>query len=137
MDFENAILVKEETEGCLNKTSTKRKLSSPHSATIIDFDGDCMSDLFLTVTDGYTTYYEIFMRREIDLDNEDESMQAHSNGEVSGLNTFCLISRVELPRESRNLISFADVDRDSLVDMIYVSKDNLNLNIYYNKLQYY
>ena len=44
--------MKEETEGCLNKKSTSRRLTTPHSVSMIDFDGDCMSDLFLTVNDN-------------------------------------------------------------------------------------
>jgi hypothetical protein len=33
---------------------------------MIDFDGDCLSDLFMTVTDSTTgkSYYEIYLRRE-------------------------------------------------------------------------
>jgi hypothetical protein len=33
---------------------------------MIDFDGDCLSDLFVTVVDTSTgkTYYEIYLRRE-------------------------------------------------------------------------
>ena len=45
------MLVLDETEGCLQKKIGKRKLSTPHSTSMIDIDGDCMSDLFLTVTD--------------------------------------------------------------------------------------
>lgn len=38
----------------------------PHSAALIDFDGDCMADLFVTVQDLTTgkKYYEIYLRRE-------------------------------------------------------------------------
>ena len=33
---------------------------------MVDFDGDCLSDLFMTVVDQSNgkTYYEIFLRRE-------------------------------------------------------------------------
>jgi hypothetical protein len=62
------MLVTDETEGCLQRSiqSGNRKLSIPHTAAMIDFDGDCLSDLFLTVVDIITgkTYYEIYLRRE-------------------------------------------------------------------------
>jgi hypothetical protein len=60
------LLVTDETEGCLVRKSGKRKLSNPHSTSLIDFDGDCMSDLFITTTDAATgkSYYEIYLRRE-------------------------------------------------------------------------
>lgn len=50
-DFNSSMLVQDETEGCLQRKSGKKKLSQPHSTTLIDLDGDCMSDLFITVTD--------------------------------------------------------------------------------------
>ena len=72
-DFDTAMLVTDETEGCLQRKSGKRKLSNPHSSSMIDFDGDCLSDLFLTVTDQATgkSYYEIYLRREKSLLTED------------------------------------------------------------------
>jgi hypothetical protein len=45
------MLVTDETEGCLQRKSNLRKLSIPHSVSLIDLDGDCLSDLFLTVVD--------------------------------------------------------------------------------------
>lgn len=38
----------------------------PHSGSLIDLDGDCLSDLFLTVKDVSTgkQFYEIYLRRE-------------------------------------------------------------------------
>lgn len=67
-DFESSMLVTDETEGCLQRSikQGERKLSIPHTAAQIDFDGDCLSDLFLTIVDSSSgkTYYEIFLRRE-------------------------------------------------------------------------
>jgi hypothetical protein len=42
------------------------QLTTPHSVSMIDFDGDCLSDLFLTVEDESQSkvYYEIYLRRE-------------------------------------------------------------------------
>jgi len=61
-DFDSSMLVLDETEGCLQRKIGKKKLTSPHSTTLIDFDGDCLSDLFITVTDiaSGKSYYEIY-----------------------------------------------------------------------------
>ena len=42
------------------------QLTTPHSVSMLDFDGDCMSDLFLTVQDASKSkvFYEIYVRRE-------------------------------------------------------------------------
>jgi hypothetical protein len=50
-DFDSSMLVQDETEGCLSRKTGTKKLSQPHSTSLIDLDGDCMSDLFMTVTD--------------------------------------------------------------------------------------
>lgn len=41
-------------------------MTTPHSVSMVDFDGDCMSDLFMTVQDpsGEKKMYEIYIRRE-------------------------------------------------------------------------
>jgi hypothetical protein len=69
---------------------------------MIDLDGDCLSDLFITVLDKTTgiNYYEIYLRREkatlIDLtDNEPVN-----NTTFSGMNSFCLVAREEISKGS-------------------------------------
>lgn len=75
------------------------------------------------------------MRREIKEEDDDDSGNfTHSVGDIEGLNTFCLVSRTELPSSTNNLFYFADIDRDSLVDMLFVTKNDMSLHIYYNKL---
>lgn len=49
--FKDAITVKDESEGCIARQLDSKILTTPHSAAIVDFDGDCMSDLFVTVKD--------------------------------------------------------------------------------------
>jgi len=51
------------------------------------------------------------------------------------MNTFCLASREEIPSTTNNLFHFADVDRDAMVDMLFVTKNDLSLHVYHNKLQ--
>lgn len=65
-DFASSIPMAKPEAGCLTRSSSNVRLTSPHSASMIDFDGDCMSDLFLTVQDASsgTKYYEIWLRRE-------------------------------------------------------------------------
>ena len=65
-DFSSSIPMAKPEDGCLTRSSSNVRLTSPHSASMIDFDGDCMSDLFLTVQDASSgaKYYEIWIRRE-------------------------------------------------------------------------
>lgn len=73
-DFESSMLVHDSSLfGCekrpgLNKQGqSSRILSVPHSSATVDFDGDCMNDLFLTVTDSSgKSFYEIYVRKETD-----------------------------------------------------------------------
>ena len=53
-DFASSMLVQDQTEGCLYQSKEQmaaKKLTTPHSVTLVDFDGDCISDLFVTVED--------------------------------------------------------------------------------------
>lgn len=136
-------MVTDETEGCLSRGIKEgyRKLSIPHTAAQIDFDGDCLSDLFLTVVDSSTgkTYYEIFLRREkevLTFQNDEDSANSTmgTDGSLKGLNSFCLVTREEVPSQSSNLFSFSDIDRDAMVDMLFVTRNDLSLHVYYNKL---
>lgn len=137
------MLVTDETEGCLQRSSSQgvKKLSIPHTAAQIDFDGDCLSDLFITVQDTTSgkTYYEIYLRRELEQQplNEDDLNLTDTQIDQStykGLNSFCLVTREEVPSQTNNLFSFADIDRDAMVDMLFVTKNDLSLHIYFNKL---
>jgi len=44
------------------------------------------------------------------------------------------VTREEIPSLSGNLFHFTDVDRDAMVDMLFVTRNDLSLHIYYNKL---
>ncbi len=101
-----------------------------------------MTDLFLTVVDSLTgkTYYEIFLRREKEIptsQNDEDSANSTlgTDGMLKGLNSFCLVTREEVPSQSSNLFSFSDIDRDAMVDMLFVTRNDLSLHVYYNKLQ--
>lgn len=110
----------------------------PHSSSLIDFDGDCLSDLFITVTDQATNkqYYEIYLRREHESNDDSiDDTQIINNEEIKGLNSFCLVTREEIPTATNNLFYFSDVDRDSMVDMMFITRNDLSLHVYFNKLQ--
>ena len=53
-EFSQSLLVTDQTEGCMQTTQKYSRLTTPHSVTQIDFDGDCISDLFLTIEDKTT-----------------------------------------------------------------------------------
>lgn len=96
--------------------------------------------MFLTVVDSSTgkTYYEIYHRREQETSTSDDDLvSANSSSEstpLKGLNSFCLIVREEVPAYTNNLFTFADIDRDAMVDLLFVTKNDLSLHIYFNKL---
>jgi integrin alpha FG-GAP repeat containing protein 1 len=64
--FDQAIPMDKPEQDCLTRSSSSVRLTSPHSVSLIDLDGDCMSDLFLTVEDTSSgrKFYEIWLRRE-------------------------------------------------------------------------
>ncbi len=43
------MLVKDPEEKCINSPIENKRLTVPHSVALIDFDGDCLADLFMTV----------------------------------------------------------------------------------------
>jgi len=109
---------------------------------MLDFDGDCMSDLFLTTRHGGENYYEFYMRRERTR-SVFHPATATSNTteptEMTGFSSFCLVSREKLSSITNNMVGFQDIDRDGMVDMFYsdskASSDGINLYIHYNKLE--
>lgn len=156
-DFHSSMRVRDSSEGCIASDPSQKRLTIPHSATMIDFDGDCMADLFLTVQDVSSgrKYYEIYLRRE---KNEKMStggeIKTHGNATASdddssgpsfrvidGLGSFCLVSREEVPDNINNLFYFADFDRDGMVDMMYMNSvadsNGLQTTIIYNALLNY
>ena len=105
---------------------------------MVDFDGDCMADLFLTVQDVSTgrKYYEIYLRREfsesmpihqtttttnISASGTNQTTTSSSTSEINGLGSFCLVSREAVPDNIGNMFYFTDIDRDGMVDMFYVN----------------
>jgi len=154
--FDSVPLAKAEPD-CITRGPSQVRLTSPHSASLIDIDGDCLSDLFLTVEDVTSgrKYYEIWQRREtatnLDISGaapvqqsakskaqrkvEDEDEETPSNM-LTGQQSFCLISREDMPQGTHNLISLVDVDRDGMVDMVYAKQTGGPIEIFthFNRL---
>ncbi|KAL1702182.1 hypothetical protein EV121DRAFT_262329 [Schizophyllum commune] len=103
-------------------TGNQCLLSNPHSNAVIDLNGDCLADLFLVCDKphGYKSY-------QIWINNKDAG--------------FSLADEGWLPSGVQS-ISFADVDRDGTIDMIFPTCEkvtdngfgsNCYINIAYNQ----
>ncbi|CAE6446827.1 unnamed protein product [Rhizoctonia solani] len=73
------------------------KLADPHSSAVVDFNGDCLADLFLSCEDQR---FQIWTR---------------SPGSQGG---YVLAREGKLPKGA-GAVSFADMDRDGTLDMIF------------------
>ena len=83
-------------------------LSEPHSAAAIDLNGDCLSDLFLTVVDAEGNLY----------------FQVWLNAKNS---KYCLVLS-EKPPMSTGQVAFADVNRDGREDLVFpVGTDQIHV----------
>mmetsp|Transcript_29304 Transcript_29304/g.44140 ORF Transcript_29304/g.44140 Transcript_29304/m.44140 type:complete len:183 (+) Transcript_29304:556-1104(+) len=105
------------------------ELTTPHSISMVDFDGDCMSDLFMTVQDGSNPskkYYEIYLRRQVP-----------PTAKANGLNSFCLAQVDDISQISNNQVfDFADIDRDGMIDMLFLTdRKTMNFIVNYNMLK--
>ncbi|KAG2020932.1 hypothetical protein CC2G_006216 [Coprinopsis cinerea AmutBmut pab1-1] len=75
------------------------KLAHPHSNAVVDLNGDCLADVFLVCDEG----------------NGKQSYQIWANNKDDG---FSLSQKGDLPAGTQS-ISFADIDRDGTIDMIF------------------
>lgn len=107
-------------------------LTTPHTVSMLDFDGDCLSDLFFTVqndADPSKKYYEIYLRRDSSSDDAPNAM--------NGLNSFCLIQVDDISLIQNNQVfDFADIDRDGMIDILFITdKKSMNFIVNYNMLK--
>ena len=60
-DFSEFLLANKEDENCLDASSTD-VVSTPHSNSFVDLNGDCNPDIFMTRIDKQSgeMYYEIY-----------------------------------------------------------------------------
>ncbi|KAF5372918.1 hypothetical protein D9758_001485 [Tetrapyrgos nigripes] len=97
-------------------------LSNPHSNAVVDLDGDCLADVFLVCDDGNgVKYFQVW------INNKDQG--------------FKLVQENTLPPGVQS-ISFADVDRDGTIDMVFPTCSSVSnsgvgsdcsINIAYNQ----
>ncbi|KAG9010523.1 hypothetical protein FRB94_010289 [Tulasnella sp. JGI-2019a] len=100
------------------------ELADPHSSAVLDFDGDCLADLFLVCKGSQAgqLQYQIWL-------NDKTGSFVYSQGG-------------QLPTNI-GAISFADMDRDGTLDMVFPTCDTISsvtgsgkncyINIVYNK----
>ncbi|KAF8626356.1 hypothetical protein AX15_005010 [Amanita polypyramis BW_CC] len=96
---------------------TQCTLANPHSNAVVDLDGDCLADVFLFCDDG----------------GRRRSYQIWINQKQDG---FSVSRQGSLPSGVQS-ISFADIDRDGTIDIIfptcsYVSADGIGEDCYIN-----
>ena len=114
-------------------------LTTPHSVSMPDFDGDCMSDLFLTIQDEHDPskkVYEIYIRRE-QYNMTDQATGMAKTPSANNQNGFCLAQYDDISKIQNNQIfEFADIDRDGFVDMLFLTdKKTMNFIVGYNMLK--
>ncbi|KAJ6523586.1 hypothetical protein B0H19DRAFT_972767 [Mycena capillaripes] len=97
------------------------KLASPHSNAVVDLNGDCLADVFLLCDDGRGgNTYQIWVNKKAD--------------------GFSLALQGSMPSGVQS-VSFADVDRDGTIDMVFVTCSSVSrgvgancaINIAYNQ----
>ena len=93
-------------------------LATPHSSAMVDLDGDCVFDLVLLVDNGGQIAYEVYLQR----------LQPEQ-----GAQRYCLVQREVLPSGRDNLVSFADYDRDGMVDMAGFDRNTNQIWIKFNQ----
>mmetsp|Transcript_1471 Transcript_1471/g.987 ORF Transcript_1471/g.987 Transcript_1471/m.987 type:complete len:294 (-) Transcript_1471:919-1800(-) len=116
--YSNYVILPSDDPACLQPNQND-VMSIPHSSSILDFDGDCQPDLFLTKQRQNTSeyYYEIYSHRLVDYRSQ-----------------YCLVQSEDLPVDSKGnlpLFDFADFNRDAVVDMILYFDDKIQ--IFYNR----
>ncbi|KAK0567574.1 hypothetical protein OC844_000157 [Tilletia horrida] len=105
-------------------------LAHPHSSAFVDLNGDCLADVFLVCqsSSSSTLTYEIWIAVN-DLPSSDSSSALASG--------YVLSSTGNLPAGA-GALSFADMDRDGTIDVVFPSCDSGSngecyINIAYNR----
>lgn len=100
--------------------ATACQLASPHSSAFIDLDGDCLADLFLVCSEGGSKL----------------SYQVWIASKAAAKPTYSLARKGSLP-DGAGALTFADIDRDGTIDVVFPSCDGsrgpCHINIAYNK----
>ncbi|KAL9936040.1 hypothetical protein V8E36_004882 [Tilletia maclaganii] len=111
-------------------TSSSCRLAHPHSSAFVDLNGDCLADIFLVCQSSVSSSglsYEIWIA----------SNDAGSSSKAASPFGYVLSHSGDLPPGS-GALSFADMDRDGTIDVIFPScesgsKGECHINIAYNR----
>ncbi|KAJ3284520.1 hypothetical protein HDU79_008066 [Rhizoclosmatium sp. JEL0117] len=101
----------------IDKTTNKTMctFSNPHSNAFIDLNGDCLADIFVTCSQGKRSFFQVW-----------------TNSRDAG---FSLALEKDLPNDVHGPITFADMDADGTMDLVFGSCDArgaCSVNIWYN-----
>ncbi|ORY47385.1 hypothetical protein BCR33DRAFT_715110 [Rhizoclosmatium globosum] len=101
----------------IDKTTNKTMctFSNPHSNAFIDLNGDCLADMFVTCSQGKRSFFQVW-----------------TNSRDAG---FSLALEKDLPNDVHGPITFADMDADGTMDLVFGSCDArgaCSVNIWYN-----
>jgi hypothetical protein len=124
--FDNYVVSTTEDSNCLqpNKSDVT---SIPNSNAFIDFDGDCMPDLFLTRTNSAgQSYYEIYIQMMI-ISSLGERTQKYCLVDSQG-GALTSSTNTEMP-----LVDMVDMNRDGMVDLVFVDSETNKLQVLYNQ----
>ncbi|KAE8259615.1 hypothetical protein A4X13_0g905 [Tilletia indica] len=116
-------------------TPSTCQLAHPHSSAFVDLNGDCLADLFLVCqspssSSGLT--YEIWIAT-----NEVPSSSSSHSSSSSLTSGYVLSHSGDLPAGS-GALSFADMDRDGTIDVVFPSCESgsggeCHINVAYNR----
>jgi len=121
-NFADFVMTPAEDANCKQFDSTA-SISIPNSNAFIDFNGDCLADIFLTRQNGGASFYEIY---------------AAMKGKDANGNTvqkYCLAAQngqVVADGETIPLLEITDVNRDGMLDLAFMSSEG-DVTILYNK----
>jgi hypothetical protein len=124
--FDNYIVSETENSNCLQPNKTDLT-SIPNSNAFIDFDGDCMPDLFLTRTNSSgQSYYEIYIQMII-ISSLGEKTQKYCLIDSQG-GALTSETNTEMP-----LVEMVDMNRDGMTDLVFVDTETNQLRVLYNQ----
>lgn len=118
--FSDFVLTSVDDPDCMD-LDVADTISIPNSNAFIDLDGDCMPDLFLTMTNQGTSYYRVLIQRLIE------------NGGITE-HKYCLTATQDQIVESgvtMPLIELGDFNRDSMIDIAFFTPDG-TVTVLYN-----
>jgi len=121
--IEKAPLLSPRAPGC--------KLASPHSSAFIDLNGDCLADLFLVCSSSSSQ-------------NSYQIWTAIPSSKLNSTGSGYKLAREGLLPPNAGALSFADMDRDGTIDVVFptcdkgegldgIGKGDCYINVAYNK----